>query len=144
MKFRNNYPLSRTENCRGFTLIELSVIIATLLLFLSFLFPAAGAWKRGTNRAQCILNIRQIQLGVRSFSNMHGLDHGSDVSLLSPPMVLENEVVGSGKYIETPPICPEGGSYIYAGNVIPPTGTLFMGCSLAASQDHEPKEFDGW
>lgn len=109
---------------RGVTLIELTVIMLVLLMLLGFLFPTANAWKKGANRSNCIISIRQVQMGVRSFSNMMGLDSGINVSTLSPPLVLQNEIIGTDKFVETAPACPGLGSYEYGGNVIPVIGTL--------------------
>ena len=129
---------------RGVTLLELTIIISVLLLLLSFLFPAAGAWKRGSDRAQCIINIRQVQQGVRSFSNLKGFDYGQDVSSAMPPVALQAEVVGTEKFVETAPVCPSSGSYSYGGNVIPPKGSLYLTCSLAGTNRHTPDEFAAW
>lgn len=129
---------------RGVTLVELAVVISVLLLLLTFLFPAAGAWKRGSDRAQCIMNIRQVQMGVRSFSNLAGLEDGSDVSMAVPPLVLQDEIIGPAKFVETPPRCPSTGTYSYGGNVIPPLGSLYMDCSLAGPAGHVPDSYNNW
>jgi prepilin-type N-terminal cleavage/methylation domain-containing protein len=45
----------------GTTLIELSVVIAVLLLLVGVLFIGIMAWKNGANKAACIVNLSSIQ-----------------------------------------------------------------------------------
>ena len=128
----------------GVTLLELALIITVMMMLLAFLFPTARAWKRGSDRTQCIMNIRQVQMGVRSFSNMEGFDYGTNVSAAVPPLVLRDELVGDAKFVEAEPICPSAGSYSYGGNVIPARGSLYLTCSLADSDRHRPNDFTAW
>ena len=128
----------------GMTLIELTVVIAALMTLITVLFPMANAWKRGASRAECLLNIRQVQMAVRSFSNLNGFGAGRDVSTANPPVALQTELVGADKYLEMAPTCPSSGTYIYGGNVIPLMSSLYMTCSLAASDEHEPNDVNGW
>jgi len=53
------------------TLLELTVVILVLLSLISILFVGARAWKKGSDRAGCIINIRNTQQAVRGFLNMH-------------------------------------------------------------------------
>jgi type II secretory pathway pseudopilin PulG len=117
------------------TLIELTVVILVLLSLLTILFIGARAWKRGSDRAACILQIRQVQIGVRSFANMNGYVADQAVA----PLDLESEVIGPGKFLESTPFCPAGGTYTFKKNQIPRTGSVYMKCSLDKDQDHHPK-----
>ena len=51
--------LTHTQNTKavksGMTLIELTVVILVLLSLISILFVGARAWKRGSDRAGCII-----------------------------------------------------------------------------------------
>ncbi len=86
------------------------------------------------------MQIRQVQVAVRSYANINGHLLGADVS----PLDLQNEVIGSGKFLEQAPECPGNGTYTFGGNTIPSLGTLYMTCSLAASDDHVPEDYAGW
>ena len=77
---------------------------------------------------------------MRSLSNLSGFNAGQDVS----PFDVEDALIGTDRYVEAPPVCPGGGSYTLGGNVIPTFGTLYMTCSLAASDRHEPEDFTAW
>ncbi len=122
------------------TLIELTVIVLVLLSLLSILFLGARAWKDGADRAGCVIRIRQVQMGVRSFANAQGLLPNTDTS----PRNLKAEVIGPDRYVELEPFCPGGGTYSFNGNTVPAVGTLFMSCSLAASKRHVPFDYTQW
>ena len=134
----------RTGLRTGLTLLEISVIILVILAITSMLFIGVQAWKRGSDRAACILNIRLSQLAVRSYANSNDLDPGVDTTLSSKPVNLPSELIGPGKYIPNPPTCPGGGLYTMGGNVIPQAGSLYLSCSLAGSNGHVPDEYGMW
>ena len=134
---------SARNGLSGMTLLEITVVILVLLSLISILFVGARAWKRGSDRALCIMHLQSVQKGVRSYANLYGFevgDHAPD---------LQNKVIGLGRFVETVPTCPKGGTYSYgqtSGNeTIPPLGELYMVCDLATSQDaHEPKYHAEW
>ncbi len=142
MKLRTRSTLRRRHS--GVTLIELSVIILVLFAFISMTFIGAKAWKRGADRSACVLNIRHMQLAVRGFANSRRLDPGENAGLLSPPISVQSELIGPGKYLPGAPLCPGGGLYSFMDNTIPPIGTLYMTCSLAESNGHVPDEYSQW
>lgn len=124
------------------TLLEVTVVILVLLSLVTTLFFGAQSWKRGSDRAICIIHIHNVQKGVRSYSNLYGFDPGA-----SAPG-LRNQVIGLGRFVEVVPTCPGGGSYNYGGtsgeDVVPPMGTLYMDCNLATSDAHVPTVTPEW
>ena len=68
---------SKQGRQRGTTLIELSVVIAVLLLLVGVLFIGIPAWKNVANRASCVINLSSIQKAVRGYQNMNGLAVGA-------------------------------------------------------------------
>ena len=132
--------LTHTQKTKksGMTLIELTVVILVLLSLISILFVGARAWKRGSDRAGCIMNIRNVQQGMRSFQNMNGHSAGETV-----PGALR-EIVGPGKFVESQPSCPGTGSYSYMDDELPLSGALYMSCSLSAQEKHIPTDFGDW
>lgn len=127
---------------RGMTLLELTVVILVLLSLISILFIGAQAWKRGSDRTLCIINIQNVQKGVRSFSNLYGYSPSQNVA------GLQMRVIGLGKFVETTPVCPASGIYTYGQafgvNTIPPVGELYLSCSLSSSDGHIPSNFADW
>jgi type II secretory pathway pseudopilin PulG len=131
MKLTNN-----TKRAKGMTLLELTVVILVLLSLISILFIGARAWKKGSDKAGCIMNIRNVQQAVRSWQNMNAKN-------VSDTFVLTDDIVGSGLFVETTPVCPGAGTYGFV-TAVPDVGTLVMTCSLATTEDHVPSSIAGW
>ena len=126
MKLTNTQAMKSKS---GMTLLELTVVILVLLSLISILFIGARAWKKGSDRAANILNIRNVQQAVRAHINVRGLV-GSDP-------VVASDIVGSGKYLNTP-ISPNTDiTYPALANTtvtLLPAGTLFLKATYADAQ----------
>lgn len=133
MHLTQNLPPS--HRAPGMTLLELTVVILVLLSLISILFIGARAWKNGSDRTGCIINIRNAQQAVRSYQNMNAYPDGTAINM-------SIEIMGAGGYINEPR-CPGGGNYDRI-NEIPSTGTLVMWCSLAGTESHVPNSFSDW
>src|SRR5690348_7996294 len=94
----------------GMTLLELTVVILVLLSLIAILFVGARAWKRGSDRAGCILNLRQAQQAVRAYQNVNQLNDGATLNVAT-------DLMGPGKLIEVTPRCPGGGDYNPADHI---------------------------
>jgi competence protein ComGC len=123
----------------GMTLLEMTVVILVLLSMVTLLFVSGRAWKNGSDRALCIVNLEMVQKAVRSFSNLYGYMPGESVP------GLENKVIGSGLFVDSMPECPGTGSYSTLGDQIPEIGTPYMSCSLAAGgYGHAASNTEDW
>lgn len=126
----------------GMTLLELTVVILVLLLLTTVLFFGATGWKRGTDRAVCIMNLQNVQKSVRGYANLNGYAPGTIVPNL------KTQVIGLGRFLGATPICPGQGIYLFGNpsgtDMVPPIGELYMKCSLSAIEQHEPADHDGW
>lgn len=136
-------PTPKTNSTpRGMTLLEMSIVILVLISLISLIFIGTRAWKAGSDRARCIMNIHNVQKAVRGYANLYGFEPGSVTSDLT------GQVIGFGRFIESTPKCPNHGEYSfgedYGTDTIPPIGTLYMKCSLATSDHHEPDNYSGW
>jgi prepilin-type N-terminal cleavage/methylation domain-containing protein len=116
---------------RGTTLIELSVVIAVLLLLVGVLFIGITAWKNGANRAACIMNLSSIQKAVRGYENMNLLNAGDK---------LDVEFLTKAGFWQFTPRCPAGGKYDFMSN-IPEEGRSYARCSIPRHVFHEEGGF---
>jgi hypothetical protein len=94
---------------------------------------AANASDDSVHRAECILNIRNMQQAIRSHANMSGLNPG-DASRLS-------DIVGAGKMVEKMPTCSGGGTYHVIEDRIPRIGELMIRCT---EEGHVPSNHSDW
>lgn len=130
--------LNNTKKQAGLTLIEITLVIAVLLGLISVLFIGVSAYKEGSNRAKCILNISSYQKAVRSYQNLYEKDQATDTYDVA-------DIAGTSKLLETFPTCPSAGTYTPAsgatGLSFPSVGTAALTCDQT---DHEPNSTDGW
>src|ERR1700719_2157447 len=89
--------INKQARQKGTTLIELSVVIAILLLLVGVLFVGITAWKSGANRAACVVNLSSIQKAARGYANMNGLSTGSAETV---------DVLTTAGFWAAAPVCP--------------------------------------
>jgi type II secretory pathway pseudopilin PulG len=68
----NRLKSNRLASQSGTTLVELSVVIAVILLLTAVLFMGVTAWRSGANKAASVVAISAIQKAVRGAENMLG------------------------------------------------------------------------
>ena len=144
MKLTNTQNMKASKS--GMTLLELTVVILVLLSLISILFIGARAWKKGSDRAASILQIRNVQQAVRSHSNMSGLNPADTFT--------QGDVFGPEKFIEKDPVNdplakhPAGSTYGYtyaAEGVVPAIGILYMETTVGTdAADFNPTEHGDW
>ena len=137
MKLTNKQTMNSKS---GMTLLELTVVILVLLSLISILFIGARAWKKGSDRAGCILNQRNIQQAVRGEMNMKNALPG-DTTLIAA------NIISATGYITKTPTCPsDGKAYtIAAATTYPAYSTLYAVCgNIATLTDHVPQDINGW
>ena len=113
--------ITKPARQRGTTLIELSVVIAVLLLLVGVLFIGITAWKSGANTAACVVNLSSIQKAARGYANMNQLLTGSTEAVAT---------LTTAGFWAAAPTCPAGGTYAYLGTV-PAQGAAYVTCTIA-------------
>jgi prepilin-type N-terminal cleavage/methylation domain-containing protein len=104
---------------RGTTLIELSVVIAVILLLVGVLFIGVQAWRDGANRAASLVNISSLQKAVRGEENMSNPPLNAGAALPHAQLVTD----GYFSILPTDP-ANSGGDYVYT-DVIPIVGAAY-------------------
>lgn len=134
----------RTRKPAGLTLLELTVVIAVLLALATVTMVGARAWKRGSDRAGCMISMRNIQASVRSYQNLYGYNPGTIPMAQDGTQSIADHLLAKGyiadnlhEMIKGQRDCPGGGTYqIDQEEVFPLHGELYVTCSFSSSRRH--------
>lgn len=147
----NNLP-PKVVTRRGMTLLEVTIIIVVFLSLISILIVGARAWKRGSDRAACVINIRNVQVAARSYQNLYGYYCGGRPYAENGSQDIAEHLFAKGyiaqkSYEQASGIqeCPSGGNYHRdSPDMFPKGGELYITCSLSESDAHEPNTNADW
>lgn len=134
------------------TLLELTLCISVLLVFITIIFVGSRAWKRGSDRAGCVLTLRNVQVATRSYQNLYGYEFGGrpfaeygtqDIALhLYEKGYIEKTLFDQARGTVN---CPGGGTYnCPIPDIFPQSGELYLKCALSDSDGHEPTTHADW
>ena len=109
--------INRAVRQRGTTLIELSVVIAIILVLASVLFIGVTAWRKQANQAAALVAMTSIQKAVRGEQNFNNLNVGA--------ALVHTQLVTDG-YFGALPLDPTNGNAAFGyTDTVPTTGTPY-------------------
>lgn len=113
-----------------------ALLLLILFIFVTLFLLTTRGSPRGTDRACCIMNQRNVQLAVRKHQERKKLKPYDPIDW--------KEIFGVDLSMEKEPVCPKHGKYTFKANV-PVVGELAVECSLSAHPDnHVPGDHHDW
>jgi prepilin-type N-terminal cleavage/methylation domain-containing protein len=98
-------PISR----RGFTLIEMMIVLLVLGILLAIAVPNYLVVRRHARARACIANLKQIQAAKEEWA----MDNRQPETATVPP----SAIFGSSRYIVNTPTCPSTGAAYSAADI---------------------------
>lgn len=98
---------------KGFTIVEMMVVITIIMILLGLLMPALGRARKKAKKIDCMNRLRQIGIAL----NEYALDNDGDFPDDLDPLTTNNAYLPStpadadGNPVITS--CPSGGTYTY-------------------------------
>lgn len=165
--------MNKFSSRKGFTLIEITLVLGLTLGLAAALIFGMSAFQRGSDRAKCLLNISNVQKAVRSWANLNEVAPNTPNL---PQAVFPGQGYarlwgsGQGAFLGSKPICPRDqnsqaataagqaqspngnpiGYTVNAQTTVPQVGTPYLICTLSLQGNlpvlgvfHDPCDVDG-
>ena len=99
------------DSRRGFTLVELLVVIGIIAVLLAILFPAMMAVREGARKITCRSNLRQIGVALSNYHADHGKFPPFLISRKGNPQRIADEDKGANWLVALLPYVEQGSLY---------------------------------
>jgi type IV pilus assembly protein PilA len=94
--------LNSTHNRRGFTLVEIMIVVAIIGLVAAIAIPSFLRYRESSRRSVCIANLKQMQDAKVQWA-FEKNKKGTDIPV-------ELDLIGPNTYLRDKPSCPSGGA----------------------------------
>jgi len=111
------------RNRNGFTLAEMMVVVAVIILLVAMLVPSFNAVYAIARQAQCANNLNQIRIGIASLKARDKISHTGALTVLGWRSQVSTYLANSQEVM----LCPEGFSSQLSSDVLADYG--FRTCS---------------
>ena len=94
---------SIARNGRGFTLVEIMIVILIIGVLMSIAVPSFVQARESGRRSSCLGSLKEIETAKERWAMDNKKTNGDTVDF--------TDLVGSTLYIKSTPSCPQGGTY---------------------------------
>lgn len=112
-----------SRNRHGFTLVELMVVVAVIILLVAILVPSFNAVFAIARQAQCAKNLNQIRIAIASLGARDKISHTGSLAVLGWRSQVSTYLANSQEVM----LCPEGFNSLLSSDVLADYG--FRTCS---------------
>ncbi len=105
---------------RGFTMIEIMIVLLVIGILMSLAVPNFLSARSVSQTKTCLAHLRAIECAKEELATERGLGVSATFTLDANPTT---GLIGTTSYIKSVPVCPNGGSYALGTVTVRPTCT---------------------
>jgi len=116
-KFTANAKLRALSSRKGFTLVEIMIVVLIIGILLAIAIPNFVKARETSRTKSCIANLKQIDAAKEQWC----MDNKAASNAADPGLAA---LVGSANYIKNTPTCASGGAYTVNGIGVNPVCSI--------------------